>query len=120
MKLKQTRSGRRLSRKARIRKKVFGTGDCPRMSVFRSNRFLYAQLIDDEASRTLVAASSLKKGERNKNFCNKEAAQSLGTEIANLAKQKKISRVVFDRSGFPYHGVVKTLADSAREAGLVF
>ena len=112
----------KLERRTRIRKsirsKISGTPERPRLSVFRSNKNIYAQLIDDIAGRTLVAASSAKlAGE----FTGKtELSSAVGRELAALAQEKGITEVVFDRSGYLYHGRVKTLADSAREAGLKF
>lgn len=105
----------RVRRHARIRAKVSGTETRPRLAVFRSNKFLYAQLIDDVAGKTLAATSSQKlksvggAGER---------ALAVGREIARLAKEKKIEQVVFDRGGFIYAGVIKGIAEGAREAGL--
>lgn len=103
-------------RRAKIRAKVRGTKKCPRLSVFRSLNATYVQLIDDETGKTLCAASDLKikKGSRV------EKAKSLGLEIAKLAKEVKITTICFDRSGYKYHGIVKALAESAREGGLKF
>ncbi len=103
----------------RIRKKVFGTEERPRLAVFRSAKHIYAQIIDDSSGKTLVSSSTMaasisgSKGSR-------EAAKQVGADIAQQAKAKKILAVVFDRSGFLYHGRVKALADSARESGLQF
>ena len=111
----------RRRRKVRIRKKIFGTPDRPRLVVFRSNLHLYAQIVDDENAKTLVSASTLtlkKSGETA--GCNKAGGELVGKEIARLAKEKSISRVVFDRNGYIYHGRVKAVADGAREAGLEF
>ncbi len=111
----------RLRRKVRIRKKISGTGDRPRMVVFRSNLHLYVQIVDDEKGATLVSASTLalnKGGETAR--CNKAGAELVGKEIARLAKEKSITRVVFDRNGYIYHGRIKAVADGAREAGLEF
>lgn len=106
----------RLRRKARIRAKVTGTADRPRLSVHRSLRGMYAQLIDDDAGKTIVAAS-LKEAKAKPTV---EGASQLGTLIALKAKKAKIAAVVFDRSGYKYHGRVKALADAAREGGLAF
>ncbi len=105
----------------RIRKTVFGTAERPRLNVYRSLNHIYAQVIDDLKGVTLVAASSAlgKKGERVTGG-NVAAAKTVGTRIAELAKQKGITKVVFDRGGYIYHGRVKALADAAREAGLKF
>jgi len=105
----------------RIRKKIQGTPERPRLNVYRSLNHIYVQLIDDLAGTTLVAANSAegKKGER-KVGGNLAAAKSVGKEIAERAKAKGISKAVFDRGGYIYHGRVKALADAAREAGLQF
>ena len=106
-------------RKAHIRKRISGTPERPRMTVFRSNLHMYVQVIDDVAGNTLVAASTLDKEIKTKH-ANKEAAKELGTLIAKKAQAKNIKAVVFDRGGYIYHGVVKELADAAREGGLEF
>jgi len=103
----------------RIRHKVRGTAERPRLAVFRSVANIYAQLIDDTLGATLVAASSIEKGNRT-NGGNLAAAKTIGKLIAERAKEKGIQRVVFDRGGYIYHGRVKALADAAREAGLEF
>ena len=105
----------------RIRKKVFGTAERPRLNVYRSLNHLYVQLIDDHKGATLVSANSAegKKGARVTGG-NVAAAKSVGKAIAERAKQKGITQVVFDRGGYIYHGRVKALADAAREAGLQF
>lgn len=106
----------------RIRKVVAGTPECPRLVVFRSLNNVYAQLIDDVQGVTLVEASTLDKEIREglKHSGNKGAGKAVGRSLADRAKAKGISSVVFDRAGFRYHGVVKELADAAREAGLKF
>jgi len=106
-------------RHKRIRTKVKGTAECPRLCVYKSNSNLYAQIIDDESQTTLVSASTLDKEVKNKN-ANKEAAKEIGTLIAKKAATKKIKKIVYDRGGYIYHGVVKELAESARAAGLEF
>jgi large subunit ribosomal protein L18 len=105
----------------RIRKKVQGTAERPRLNVYRSVNHIYVQLIDDLAGKTLIAASSAvgKKGQR-KTGGNVASAKEIGKSIAEKAKAKGISKVVFDRGGYLYHGRVKALADAAREAGLRF
>ena len=113
------RKAERVRRHKRVRNKISGTAECPRLSVFRSNTNLYVQVIDDENQVTLVSASTLDKDVKTKKS-NKEAAKELGTLIAKKAKAKKIETVVFDRGGYVYHGVVKELADAAREGGLKF
>ena len=102
----------------RLRKKVTGTADRPRMSVFVSNRSMYVQFIDDAAGRTLAAATNLSKAREGKN--DVAAAKALGKKAAQAAKEKGIAAVVFDRGGFSYRGRVKALADAAREEGLKF
>ena len=109
----------RLKRHARVRAKVFGTSDRPRLDVFRSNSHIYAQIIDDEKGVTLVAAASNEK-DFGGNGSNCEGARKVGKLIAERAKKKKISEVVFDRGGYIYHGRVKELAEGAREGGLKF
>ncbi|MDF1851359.1 MAG: 50S ribosomal protein L18 [Verrucomicrobiales bacterium] len=103
----------------RIRKKIAGTAERPRLAVHFSNQNVYAQLIDDEAGKTLAAASTLDKGVSKKG-ANVESASAVGETIASRAKDAKIESVVFDRGGFQFHGKVKALADAAREAGLKF
>ena len=103
----------------RIRRKLAGTPERPRLAVFRSVAHIYAQVIDDTAGRTLVAASSVDKGVRSKGG-NVAAAKVIGQLVAERAKEKGIARVVFDRGGYQYHGRVKALADAARAAGLEF
>lgn len=112
----------RIKRKKRVRKKVFGTGDRPRLSVFRSAKHIYAQVIDDAEGRTLVSASSLSPDVRALGPAeNKvEVAKRVGGLVAKKAVKSGISRVVFDRGGYLYHGRVKALADAAREGGLGF
>ena len=109
---------RRLRRHKRVRKDIFGTAERPRLVVFRSNRSIGAQLIDDTAGRTLAAASSLdlKAGKGTKS----DQAAEVGKLLAEKAKQADISTAVFDRGGYLYHGRVKALADAAREGGLKF
>ena len=103
-----------------IRKKVFGTSERPRLAVFRSNKQIYAQLIDDVSGNTLAAASSSNKLLEGKKVTKIEQASAVGNLIADNAKTAGIDTVVFDRGGFLYHGRVKALADSAREGGLNF
>ena len=105
----------------RVRNKVEGTTARPRLNVFRSLNHIYAQIIDDATSNTLVSASTLtKKGEDKATGGNVEAARAIGKMVATRAKEKGINQVVFDRGGYLYHGRVKALADAAREAGLEF
>ena len=109
----------RLNRHKRVRGKISGTAECPRLNVFRSTKNIYAQIIDDVKGVTLGAASSLDK-EFNGNGGNKEAARKVGEMIAKRAAEKGISQVVFDRGGYIFHGRVKELAEGAREGGLKF
>ena len=116
-----SKRGRRLKIKYRIRKNLTGTNDCPRLSVYRSNRHISIQVVDDLTGNTLVAASSLEKEITQKTGINKsEQAKLVGARIAEKALEKGISKVVFDRNGFLYHGRIKSLADSARKGGLKF
>ena len=120
MKLKIHRSAAkkvmsRLKSRMRIRKRLEGSSDRPRLAVFRSNRHIYAQIIDDQLKKTLVFVSSLKESKNNK-----ETARSVGEKIAKVALEKNIVTVRFDRSGYIYHGRVKELADAARKVGLKF
>ena len=113
------RNTTRKRRHLRVRTKISGTAECPRLCVFRSNSNLYAQIIDDVAGNTIVSASTLDKEVKTKH-ANKEAAKEVGNLIAKKAIEKNIKTVVFDRGGYIYHGVVKELAEAAREAGLEF
>lgn len=110
---------RRAKIKRRIRKKVFGTAQLPRLTVFRSNKQIYAQLIDDTKGHTLVSASSYNNDAAQK-VTKIEQAAVVGKELAQKAIQAGVEKVVFDRNGYLYHGRVKSLADSAREGGLKF
>ena len=109
----------RTRRHARVRNKVVGTAERPRLCVFRSNSNLYVQIIDDTKGVTLAQASTLDKEVKTKHS-NKEAAKEVGALIAKRAMEKDIKTVVYDRGGYIFHGVVKELADAAREAGLEF
>ncbi len=109
----------RIRRHNRVRGKISGTAECPRLNVFRSNCNIYAQLIDDVKGVTLVSASSVEK-EFGQAKGNKEEARKVGELIAKRAADKKITEVVFDRGGYIYHGRVKELAEGAREGGLKF
>ncbi|MBR6338215.1 MAG: 50S ribosomal protein L18 [Ruminococcus sp.] len=116
---KLDRAKARTKRQVRVRAKISGTPECPRLNVFRSSKHIYAQLIDDVNGVTLAAASSLSKGFEG-NGGNKEGARKVGQLIAEAAKAKGIENVVFDRAGYLYHGRVQELADGARESGLKF
>lgn len=119
---KQNRNEVRLRKHTRVRKKVCGTAERPRLNVFRSLSNIYAQIIDDKLGKTLVAASSIDEALKTKVKCggNKETAKEVGALIAKRAKEAGITSVVFDRGGYIYHGRVKELADAAREGGLEF
>jgi large subunit ribosomal protein L18 len=119
MRLK-TREQFRQRVKYRIRRKIYGTAERPRLCVYRSLKHIYAQVVDDAAGRTLVSASSLEKDFPSKQGYNKQAATELGKLIARRSIDKGIEKVIFDRNGFRYHGRVKNLADAAREGGLKF
>jgi len=112
----------RLKRHRRLRQKMSGTGDKPRLSVFRSNRYMYAQIIDDTVHTTIVSASTLESDLKNKykGKVNKDAASIIGAVIAERAIKSNVKHVVFDRGGYKYHGRVKSLADAARKGGLLF
>jgi len=116
---KTDRKLERERRHKRVRTKISGTTERPRLCMYRSNNNIYAQIIDDVAGNTLVAASTLDKEVKTKKS-NIEAAKEVGALIAKRAAAKKIKTVVYDRSGYIYHGVVKELAEAAREAGLEF
>ena len=116
---KISRNDARKVRHERVRDKVYGTSECPRLCVFRSNTNIYAQIINDENGSTLVSASSLDKDLKLKNL-NIEAATAVGASLAKKAKKAGIKKVVFDRGGYKYHGRVKALAEAARENGLEF
>jgi large subunit ribosomal protein L18 len=122
MKIKDLRKRRRVRRKRGIRKKINGTSDRPRLTVFRSLTNVYAQIIDDEKGLTLVAASTMGKDLRDQIGYggNVEAARIVGKALAEKAKARNIDHVRFDRNGYRYHGRVRALAEAAREAGLRF
>ncbi len=116
---KINRKAERERRHKRVRTKVSGTASCPRLAVCKTNKNIIAQIIDDEAGKTLVYVSTLDKAVKTKK-ANKEAAKEVGALVAKKALDEDIKEVVFDRGGFIYHGVVKELAEAAREAGLEF
>ena len=122
---KESRNNVRKARHERVRSKIFGTAECPRLNVFRSNANIYAQIIDDENMKTLASASSLEMKLEKSNIesakkVGVEIAKKVGVEIAKKAKALKITEVVFDRGGYKYHGKVSALAEAARENGLKF
>jgi large subunit ribosomal protein L18 len=117
----KTKAEIRAWRKKRIRKKVQGTADKPRLTVFRSAAHIYAQVINDESQSTLFAASSLSKEIAGAEVANKtDTAKQVGTLVAKMCLEGNIKKVVFDRNGYVYHGRIKALADAARAAGLEF
>lgn len=118
--MKNKKVFRRTRIKMRIRKVVKGTAETPRLTVFRSNKQIYAQIIDDLAGRTLVSASSRSKEFADKKVPKLEQAKLVGQLLAERAKEAEITQVVFDRNGYLYHGRVKSLAEAAREGGLKF
>ena len=119
---KATRGEARRRRHARVRRKVVGTAERPRLNVFRSNQHLYAQVIDDVAGATLVSASTLDKDLQSDltDLSSEDRAKTVGRVVAERAAAKGIGTVVFDRGGYPYHGRVKLLAEASRQAGLTF
>ena len=122
MSQKNQRETARQNRKSRIRKRIFGTEQRPRLSVFRSAKHIYAQLVVDSTGSTILAASTLSPDLRTEigDLDKSDAAKKVGQWIGKKALEKNIQRVVFDRNGFLYHGRIKALADGARESGLVF
>ena len=117
---KVSRNDVRKARHERVRAKISGTSEAPRLNVFRSNSNIFAQIIDDEKRITLVSASSIDKELKLENGSNVEAAKKVGELLAKRAKKAKIKEVKFDRGGYLYHGRVKALAEAARENGLEF
>ena len=111
----------RQKRRKRVRKKMFGTGDRPRLSLYKSNRYIYVQIINDTEGNTLAFVSSVNSPEK-KGFCAKslKVAESLGERLAGELKSKKIKQLVFDRSGYPYHGRIKIIAEVLRRQGIMF
>jgi len=112
-----------MRRRRHVRKKVTGTPERPRLTVFRSHKNIYAQIIDDTAGRTLVTASSMEKETRGRlgdGGGNTQAAQTVGEQLATKAVEAGIKKVVFDRNGYPYHGRIRELAEAARKGGLEF
>jgi large subunit ribosomal protein L18 len=117
--MRGTRASSRGRRHSRVRRKISGTAQRPRLTVFRSNRYIYAQVIDDLEGRTLAAASSQESDLRGSPL-NVDTAARVGSLLGERAKEAGVSSVVFDRAGYKFHGRVKALADAAREAGLEF
>ena len=115
-----SRVKRQLRRSRSVRKRIFGVPSRPRLTITRTGKHMYAQLIDDTSSRTLCTASTIEKGGRVDTGNNCSAAKEIGNRIAEKAKSAGVSSVVFDRNGYRFHGRVKALADGAREAGLKF
>jgi large subunit ribosomal protein L18 len=118
----KTKREARERRKVRIRQKVLGTPDRPRLTVFRTSRHIYAQVVDDESNRVLASASTVSKAAREElaGLKKLEQAKRVGKKVATACKEKGIGKVVFDRNGYQYHGRVMALAAAAREAGLAF
>ena len=116
------KTSRRSKIRRRVRSKISGTADKPRLSVFKSSKHVYAQLIDDQSGNTIAAASTVSKNMKDElgDKPKKEMAEAIGEYIAKTAKEKGIFKVVFDRSGYKYHGIVKSLAEGARKGGLQF
>ncbi len=114
----QHKAAQREKRKTRIRKKIFGTAERPRLSVFRSAKHVYAQVIDDSKGVTLAYVHSFKKGSEER--ANKAVCSDLGKKLAEACKTKNITKVVFDKNGYAYHGRIQALAEGAREGGLDF
>lgn len=115
----EEKNQKRIRRKMSIRKRISGTAECPRMSIFKSNRFVYVQVIDDVSGTTLAAANNNQQDLKSVKSTVAEAGK-IGEAIAAKLKEKNIQKVVFDRNGYRYHGVVKAVADAARNAGIVF
>lgn len=117
--MKNTRTAARNRRQKRVRRKITGTAQRPRLTVYRSNKYIYAQVIDDVEGRTLAAASSQEPDLRGSNL-NTDVATRVGELVGQRAREAGVSEIVFDRAGYKFHGRVKALADAAREAGLEF
>ncbi|MDR1317267.1 MAG: 50S ribosomal protein L18 [Spirochaetales bacterium] len=115
----ELKNAQRSRRKLRVRKKIYGTPERPRMTVFRSNKHIYVQIVDDTAGKTLVAASNLEKELASVKNTVAEAGK-IGETAGQRMKQANITKVVFDRNGYLYHGVIKAVADGARKAGIEF
>ena len=111
---------KKIRRKSRVRAKVKGMSSCPRLAIFRSNRHLYAQVIDDEFGKTIFGLNSSRFSEDFKSSKKSEIARVFGKKFADLVKEKKVLKVIFDRSCYAYHGRVKAFAEGAREGGLLF
>ncbi len=118
--MKATKTDRLISRKRRVRAKISGTPTCPRLSIFSSNKHIFAQVIDDLNGKTLASASDYEKGSKLTKGTKTEVSKQVGSLIAKRAKEKKITKVVYDRGGKLYHGRVKAVAEGAREGGLEF
>ena len=120
--MRETRNEARKRRHVRVRRKIVGTSNVPRLSVFRSLKHIYAQIIDDDAGFTLASASTLDADVRGQvdGLTKIQQAELVGKRIAEKALSKGVTRVVFDRGGYVYHGRVKALADASRESGLIF
>jgi large subunit ribosomal protein L18 len=115
-----SRAKGRFRRHLRVRKKVIGTAERPRLAVFRSLKHIYAQLIDDQKGHTVAAANDVEKNVQSEDSCKIASGFAVGKQLAERAKEAGVTKVVFDRAGYPYHGRVKAVADGARDAGLEF
>ena len=120
MKKIEEKKTRRTRRKRHIRRKINGTPECPRMSVFKSNKNLYVQVIDDEAGNTIASASTIEADTKDTLKRNVEGGEKLGEIIGARLKEKNIKKIVFDRNGYRYHGVIKAVAEGTRKAGITF
>lgn len=120
MKKIEEKKARRTRRKRHIRRKINGTPECPRMTVFKSNKNLYVQVIDDAAGTTIVSASTIEPETKGTLRRNLDGGEKIGELIGNRLKEKNLDKVVFDRNGYRYHGVIKAVADGARKAGVTF
>ena len=110
----------RSKRKKRIKKKIYGDAKRPRVSIFRSNKYIYAQVVDDEKGRTITSVSDEKLALRKKKVTRVDRAFKVGEKLAGLLKKKKLKQIVFDRSGYKYHGRVKAVAEGLRKGGIEF
>ena len=117
-KIKNKSLAKRVRRHLSLRKKMHGTEECPRVSVTKSNKNLFVQVVDDNAGKTLFSVQTFGKNSVAGASCNKEGGQKIGSRVAELLKEKKIEKAVFDRGGFKYHGVVAAIADGIRENGI--
>lgn len=118
--MKLSKQQKRDRRHNRTRAKVSGTGSCPRLSVFRSNKYVFLQLVDDEERKTILSVDDFKDSKGKKKTTKTESAYKAGENLAKMAKEKKISKIIFDKGGYSFHGRVKSVAEGARAGGLKF